>query len=442
MSAQLSRLQAFLAGAGELEVVAPAPAIRPDYFGRFAKLMGATVVVAHVASAAAAGPAPQPAPAAAAAPATAAAPTARDRASTQASIISVKKIAARYLSDGHSPLKPVITMMNPEEEPDVGPTASALPGDKCVIEGVRTDYGKTKHLATMAGTPEQRAQVLVHESMHCRLGPALLRYVAHNPSAASFAVTFSESSADAMAILTTARKDGVPAALAALDHWYKIRETEAASPDSDGLHDSRETLNRIRELLTTAPERIDSDGVAFALAITEGLAGASKTYAAALPSERKDYIASTEFQAHMAGFHQAVEEMAHGYLEGPYQLGAPEITLNDQTLSSGAPPVPSAWQLLAMKLGGQPFTAADLRRQVEAITGSFINAAGGSTSQMLTATAPAPAAAPATLVGAAGAIARLKSHLNSIYVDPVPVVETQVPDLDNRSAIEPGQPAM
>lgn len=440
MSAQLSRLQAFLAGAGELEVTAPAPAVRPDYFGRFAKLMGATVVVAHVASAAAGGPAPEPAPAATAA--TAPAPAAHDRATTQASIISVKKIAARYLSDGHSPLKPVIAMMNPDEEFGVGPAAFALPGDKCIIEGVRADYSRTERVATMAGTPEQRAQVLVHESMHCRLGPALLRYVAHDPSAARFAVMFSESSADAMAILTTARKDGVPAALAALDHWYKIREAEAASPDSDGLHDSRETLKRIRELLITAPERIDSDGAAFALAIIEGLAGASKTYAAGLPSGRKAYLASPEFKAHMVGFHQAVEEMARGYLEGPYELGAPEITLNDQTLSPDAPPASSTWQLLAKKLGAQPFTGESLRLQVEAITDSVINAAGGSTSQMLTGTAPAPTAAPATLVGAAGAIGRLRSHLNSIYVDPVPVVGIQVPDVDNRSSFEPGRPAM
>jgi hypothetical protein len=440
MSAQLSRLQAFLAGAGELEVVAPAPAIRPDYFGRFAKLMGATVVVAHVATAAAAGAAPDPAPAAAV-PTVAAAPSAPDRASTQATIISVKKIAARYLSDGRSPLKPVITMLNPDENLDVGPTASALPGDKCVIDGVRTDYSKTD-LGIVAATPEQRAQVLVHESMHCRLGPALLRYVAQNPSAASFAVTFSESSADAMAILTTARKDGAPAALAALDHWYKIREAEAASPDSDGLHDSRETLKRIRELLTSAPERINSDGAAFALAITESLAGASKTYAAALPSDRKDYIASPEFKAHMTGFHQAVEEMARGYLDGPYELGAPEITLNDQTLTPGALATSSTWQLLTKKLGAQPFTAASLRQQAEAITGSVINAAGGSTSQMLAAADTTSAPAPATRVGAAAAIGRLKSHLNTIYFDPVPVGAAQVPDLDSRSTIGPAQPAM
>lgn len=439
MSARLSRLQAFLAGAGELEVVAPAPAIRPDYFGRFAKLLGATVVVTHVA-AAAAGPAPEPAPAAALV--TAAASAARDRDATRASILSVRKIAARYLSDGRSPLKPVITMMGPDEKLDVAPAAFVLPGDACDIDGVRTDYSKMEALAVIAGTPEQRAQVLVHESMHCRLGPALLRYVAHDPSVTRFAATFSESAADAMAILTTARKDGVPAALVALDHWYKIREREATSPESDGLHDSRETLKRIRELLTTAPEKVDSDGAAFSLAITEGLAGASKTFAAALPSELKGYIASPEFKVQMTGFHQAVEEMAQGYLEGPYELGAPEITLNDQTLSPGAPPAPSTLQLLAKKLGAQPFTAASLRLQVEAITGSVINAAGGSSSQMLTATAPVPPAAPATRVGAAGAIGRLKSHLNTIYIDPVPVVEPQVPDLDNRSTIEPGQPAM
>jgi hypothetical protein len=332
-------------------------------------------------------------------------------------------------------------MMNPDEELDVGPTASALPGDACAIEGVRADYSKTDQLAVMAGTPEQRALVLVHESMHCRLGPALLRYVDRAPSVANFAVTFSESSADAMAILMAARKDGVPAALDALEHWYKVRENEAASLGSDGLHDSRETLKRIRELLTTAPERIDSDGAAFALAITEGLAGASKTFAAALPSERKDYIASPEFEAHMAGFHQAVEEMARGYLEGPYELGAPEITLNDQTLSPGASPTPSAWQLLTKKIGAQPFSAASLRLQAEAITDSVIAGAGG-------ASAPTPvaaveqASASARFSGPAAAIGRLRSHLSAIYVEPVLADEGLPLDLDSRSTAEPGRPAM
>lgn len=430
MSAQLSRLQAFLAGAGELEVVAPAPAIRPDYFGRFAKLVGATVVATHVATAAAA--APVQAPDAAGAAPTTAAPAAHDHATTQTSIRAVKDIAARYLSHGRAPLKPVITMMNPDDDRDVGPTATAMPGEICEVAGVRADYGKADpRLAVMAGTPEQRAQVLVHESMHCRLGPALLRYVARDTSAAEFAVTFSESSADAMAILTVARKDGVPAALSALEHWYKVRGDEAASPEADGLHDSRETLSRIRELLTKAPEKLDSDGAAFALAITEGLAGAAKTFANALPAERKDYISSPEFKAHMAGFHQAVEEMARGYLDGPYEMGAPKVSLNNETLASSSPAGPSMWQLLAKKLGAQPFTAASLRGQVEAITDSVIASAGGAASTTL-----ASIDQPAAHANKAVAIGRLRSHLSAIYLDPVPVGAGMLDDADQRANTE------
>jgi len=432
MSAQLSRLQAFLAGAGELEVVTPAPAIRPDYFSRFAKLMGATVVATHVATATAA--APVQAPGGAAAAPTASVPAAaHDHATTQASIRSVKDIAARYLSHGRTPLKPVITMMNPDDDHEVGPTATAMPGDICEVAGVRADYGKAEpRLAVMAGTPEQRAQVLVHESMHCRLGPALLRYVARDTSVAEFAVTFSESSADAMTILTVARKDGVPAALSALDHWYKVRGDEAASPDSDGLHDSRETLSRIRELLTKTPEKVDSDGAAFALAITEGLAGASRTYANALPADRKDvreaYIASPEFKAQMAGFHQAVEEMARGYLEGPYDMGALKVSLNNEVVEPNSPVASGTWQLLARKLGAQPFTAAGLRGQVEAITASFIASAAGAAPAKL-----ASAGLPAAQASTAMAIGRLRSHLSAIYVDPVPVGAGMLDDVDQRA---------
>ncbi|MBY0241894.1 MAG: hypothetical protein K2X55_21530 [Burkholderiaceae bacterium] len=439
MSAQLSRLEAFLAGAGELEVIAPPAAVRPDYFGRFAKLMGATVLVAQVATAAAAGPTPEPA----ATSAVTVAPAARDRATTQNSIISVKQIAARYLSGGRSPVKPVITMMNPDEELDEGPMAWVRPGDICAIEGVRADYSKTEveQLAVLAGTPEHRAQVLVHESMHCRIGPALLRYLARDPSAADFATTFNESSADAMAILMTARKDGVPAALNALEHWYKVRENEATALGSDGLHDSRETLKRIHELLTTAPERIDSDGTAFALAITEGLAGAAKTFSAALPSERKDYITSPAFKAQMAGIHQAVEEMARGYLEGPYELGAPEITLNDQTMPPGASTTPRVWQLLTMTMEAQPFSAASLRLQAEAITDSAIAGFGGASAPTSMASVE-QTSAPARFSGPAAAIGSLRSHLSAIYVDPVPADEGLPLDLDSRSTDEPGRPAM
>lgn len=436
MSAQLNRLQAFLSGAGELEVVTPAPTIRPDYFARFAKLLGATVVAAHVATAAA-GPAPEPVPNAA--PSVTLNTGGHDHATTHSSILTVKSIAARYLSDGRSPLKLAVKMINPEEQPEVGPMASALPDDQCVISGIRADYTKMEELAAMAGTPEQRAQVLVHESMHCRLGPALLRYVAKNPSAANFAVTFNESTADAMAILATARKDGVPAALAALEHFHHFRGMEAASPDSDGLHDSRETLNRIRDILTNSPEKVSSDGAAFALAITEGLSGATKTFTDALSSQSKDYAASPNFQANMAGFNQAVEEMAQGYLEGAYEMGVTEISLNDETASTNAQPGPGASQLQNKKMTDAPFTAAGLRQQAQEITASFTQTAGASVSKM-SATIGAPA--PGGRLGAAGAIGRLTTHLNSIYADPVPVAAEEISDLDSRSTAEPSRPPM
>lgn len=438
MSGQLPRLQAFLAGAGELEVVTPAPAIRPDYFARFAKLLGATVVATHLASPAATAHVPAPAPVAAAA--VAAAPALRDRSTTQSSILSVRKIAARYLADGRSPLKPVITVRNPGDDLDVGPIAMALPDGACAIDGVRDDYSKIEQLASVAATPEHRAQVLVHEAMHCRLGPALLRFVARAPAAADFAVMFSESSADAMAILTVARKDGAPAALRALDHWYKVRDEEAASLQTDGHHDSRETLMRIRDLLTMAPEKVDSDGAAFALAITEGLAGASKTFAAWLPADRKDYIASAEFKAQMASFYEAVEEMAQGYLEGPYELSAPEVKMNDQMLPAGAPATVSAWQLLAKKLGPQAFTPLSLRQQAEAISHSFIaSASTGSAQSPPLVAAPAAPAALALREGDGVAIGRLRDHLSAIYTDPVRD-EDPSPDVEQCSSGAPAQP--
>lgn len=440
MSGQLNRLQAFLAGAGELEVITPSPALRPDHFARFARLLGATVLVTHVAAVAAA-PESAPAPAPAAAAISADVPAARARATTQASILAVKEIAARYLSHGRSPLKPSIVMMNPDEDPDQGPEAMAVAGDVCRVDGVRTDYSKADpHLARMAGTPEMRAQVLVHESMHCRLGPALLRYTAKfpSPNAIKFATTFSESSADAMAILTVARRDGVPAALRMLDQWYAVRGDEAASPEADGYHDSRETLNRIRHLLVTSPEKVNSDSAAFSLAITEGLAGASKTFAAALPAESKGYIGSREYMSNMAGFHLAVEEMARGYLEGPYELGRPEVTFNAVTAPPDPAIMPSSWRLLAEHLKAPAFTPASLRKEVEAITESFAAAAATDAPARTLASAAAPAPAP----GSAQAIGLLRSRLGAIYINPVSADQAPVVDPDHHPAEEPHAPAM
>lgn len=429
MSARLHRLQAFLAGAGDLEVVAPAPADRPDYFARFARMAGATVVAAHVAGAAAAEPAVlAPAPSAVAAAVQLDVP---DRATTEASINSIKDISAKYLAHGRSPLRPLIKMLDANKDLDEGPAAYVVPGEVCRIDGVRTDYSRTDpRLAKMAGTPASRAQVIVHESMHCRIGPALMNALAQSqsPLVLDLARTFNESAADAMVVLTVARKDGVPAALAALDHWYSQRAAEAASPDADGHHDSRETLTRIRELLLTSPEKLNSDGAAFALSITEALAGSAKTFTAGLSKEHAAYVTTPEFRSEMAPFHQAVEAMARDYLEGPHELGAPEISFNNLTLSAGVPAKPSAWQLLAKRLDSPAFTAESLRKQSEAIANLAITGAAAGSGQARTvavAPAPAPAAAPAAPTaaqpsGAPHAIVGLRSRLGAIYVTPVP----------------------
>lgn len=415
MSAQLNRLQAFLADAGELEIVAPSASTRPDYFGRFARLLGATLVASHV-SAVAAAPVPAHEPAPAPAVATTA-PEARDRDMTQSAILSIKQVSARYLAHGRSPLKPQIRMLNPDDDPLAGPMATVAPEDICRVEGVRTDYSKSDpRLARMADTPQMRTMVLVHESMHCRLAPALFRHLAQSTSAMAynFAVTFSESSADAIAILTLARHDGLPLALNTLDRLAAIRASEAASPDSDGHHDSRETLARIRAILVESPQRLNSDGATFSLAITEALMGTSATFKASLPAERAGYMETQEFRADMTSFHQAVEEMARDYLGGAYELGAPEITFNNLTLPAGQAAEPTGWQLLAKKIVGPAFTAAGLRAEAEVITAAVIAAAGDAPSHTAVASADGQPQPTNTLL----AVGRLRSRLDSIYVDP------------------------
>lgn len=424
MSAKLHRLQAFLNGASELEVVTPAPVHRPDYFARFARLVGATVVAAHaVGVAAAANPPPSPPPAAAAA----AQLGVPDRVTTEASINSIKEISARYLAHGRSPLRPWIRMLDPGENLDAGPAAFVVPGEICLIDGVRTDYSQADpRIAQMTGTPEMRAQVLVHESMHCRIAPALMKALAQSqsPLVANYAQAFNESAADAMAILTVARKDGVPAALVALERWHSVRAAEAASPEADGHHDTRATLTRIRELLLTAPEKLNSDGAAFAHSITEALAGSAMTFTSSLSADDAARLRTPQFKAEMAHFHRAVEAMGRDYLEGPHELGAPEISFNNLTQPAGVSAKPSAWQLISKRLDAPPFSAESLRKQSEAITDTVISGAGtGPGLAHAAAVPPAPAAAmtPAAPQGqeALHAIVGLRSRLGAIYVNPV-----------------------
>lgn len=329
-------------------------------------------------------------------------------------------------------------MLNPDQDLDEGPAAYVVPGEVCRIDGVRTDYSQTDpRLARMTETPEMRAQVLVHESMHCRIAPALMKALAHSqsPLVLDFARTFNEAAADAMAVLTVARKDGVPAALGALENWHSIRAAEAESPDADGHHDTRETLARIRNLLTTTPGKLDSDGAAFAFAITEALAGASKAFVTGLPAERKKDLATPEFSSSMQLFHQAVEQMARDYLDGPHELGAPEISLNNLTLSPGQSVKPSAWQLLAKHLEAPAFKPEDLRKHSEMHAASLMAPTGGTrTASLVT--------APGTLSPVAPqAIGRLRSRLGAIYVSPVPAGD--VPPAESEYLVdEAARPAM
>lgn len=420
MSAQLSRLQAFLEGAGELQVITPPAEVRPDYFARFARLAGATLVAAQVATAAAGEPVLESAPAPAAAVEVPASAETAEKQRVVTAMRQVRDLSARYLSHGRSPLKPHIVMIDPDKLPDEGPLAIVEIGEVCRIEGIRTDYSRTDpRLAVMGDTPAMRAFVLVHESMHCRVGPALLRHVPQFQSSTSgvFAVIFNESAADAHGVLTLARKDGIPAALEVLDRMVEVRAAEAALPESDGHHDSRETLLRVRALLEHAPERLNSDAAAFSLAITEALSGAVATLQRALPPEQAGYSGTPEYKADMARLQQAVEEMARDYLAGTHDLGAPRITLNNLVLQPQAKPTgsQSAWSLLAKLKPAEPsFTAAGLRKEAEAITSALPSSASASPPAAVAAAA-AVAVASAPAGQRAGAIGRLRSHIGSVY---------------------------
>ncbi|MGX9221928.1 hypothetical protein ACWV27_26570 (plasmid) [Massilia varians] len=428
MSGQLSRLQAFLAGAGNLEVVAPPADVRPDYFVRFARLAGATLMAAQVAAVVA------PAPAHAAAPAPPAPATvlpaeetvAAEKTRIAAAMRSVQDLSARYLSAGRSPTSSRIVMIDPEKLPDEGPLAFIEPGEVCRIEGIRIDYSRTDpRLARMADTPGMRAFVLIHESMHCRLGPALMNHVAQStaPMAYEFAVRFNESSADAYAVLTLARKDGIPAALEVLDRVTKVREAEMALPDSEGHHDSRDTLQRVRSVLERTPERLDSDDAAFSLAITEALAGASTALERAQPKEYRAYLQSADCAADMQRFHGTVEEMARGYLEGAHGLGAPKVILNNLVMAPATPARMSPWGLLAkLRPVEHGFTAATLRKDVEEITRSLgRDPATSAPSKRAIADYDDPTPVRASPAGSpernAVSIGRLRSRLDGVYSD-------------------------
>lgn len=424
MSEQLSRLQAFLADAGDLEVVAPPADVRPDYFARFARLAGAALVATQVAAVAAPAHAAAPTPPVSSTALSSEQSMAAEKTRIVAAMRSVQDLSARYLSAGRSPTSARIVMIDPEKLPDEGPLAFLEPGEVCRIEGIRTDYSRTDpRLAVMADTPGMRAFVLIHESMHCRLGPALMTHVAQStaPMAYEFAVRFNESSADAYAVLTLARKDGIPAALAVLDRVTAVREAEMLLPESEGHHDSRDTLRRVRAVLERTPERLDSDDAAFSLAITEALAGASTALERAEPKEYRVYLQSADYAADMQRFHGTVEEMARGYLEGAHGLGAPKVILNNLVMAPAAPARMSPWGLLAkLRPTEHGFTAATLRKDVEEITRSLArDAAASATSKHAIADNDGPAPVHASLAGSPElqvvSIGQLRSRLDGVY---------------------------
>ncbi|OEZ69264.1 hypothetical protein JAB5_27050 [Janthinobacterium sp. HH103] len=416
MNAQLNRLQAFLADAGELEIVAPPPAVRPDYFSRFAKILAPALLAGHLVAPQAGATSGTPEIPAADVVAT------QSNTATRQALSEISQISARYLAHGRSPLQPRILMLNPSDSPDEGPMAIAVPGEICIVKGVRGDYSKTEpRLAAMADTAQMRAMVLVHESMHCRLGPALLRHVAATPfpMATSFTQIFSESSADAMAVLTLARRDGIPDALKVLDRMVEIRAEEAASADADGFHDTRETLARVRALLVNQPSKLASDADAFKLAITEAMGGSATTFKASLPADKKDYISTPEFRSDMTGFHKAVEEMGRDYLDGKHEMSSPEISLGNTVLQSGAAASSSVWQMLAKRVHPDPgFTAAGLRGQAEAITAEVIAAnAGVSAGVGVNSQSAVAIGSPAPQATLSQAVGRLRSRIGSVYED-------------------------
>jgi hypothetical protein len=191
----------------------------------------------------------------------------------------------------------------------------------CALVGITSDYKKAFSglgLDNEVNSKEFKGFIMAHEDMHCRIDTTNVSAVADGkidtanmPMMYRFDGLVNESVADSMGVLISARRDGVEASNALLDKLQLFRQFA----DKDRLHDTRETLNILRDDLAH-PERYNSDEAAFKTAISTGLKGAVATFPNQLTDDEKAVLKSKDFSnfidSQSARFDKSIEAYKNG----------------------------------------------------------------------------------------------------------------------------------
>lgn len=368
-AAKLSRLQAFLSNASELEVVAHKSADKPvDYTLKFLRDIAVpavkrTIVWTALGAALAAGTAP--------AQATSNTAPVSNGPVSQAAVDQTRDLYRKYVAHGHSDHGNGVVMVAKGSE--ASPMATALEGG-CFLVGIRSDYTEFPALAQV-DQDLMRRFTLIHEDMHCRSNAyvmaTLTPYLESNlvsPVFSRFATITSEASADAMALLMTARRDGVDEALKMADAVEKLR----VSTPKDTDHDTVATIRKVRQILKTSPQRFDSDSTALATAMEVGLSGATVAIEKQLPARDLDELRSPRFKQNMQWLADGLTQAVKAYYYGSYDYrGARVHAYSNGQMSSTSVGNIMAPETARPSAQDASFDAYKVRQAVEMAQASF-----------------------------------------------------------------------
>ena len=234
----------------------------------------------------------------------------------------------RYAAHGNTDHNVYLNARLDTKEKAFIPTAIVAPGGDCVINA----SDSYKNLADLLDRPAMadpiiRPYVIAHEDMHCRIR---INAISDSDTATSregqlaqhFDALSNESIADAMAILITAKRDGVEKALELI---HKVEELRT-SPGEDKIHNTTETLKILTEVIKHNPAAFATDASAFVNAIEIGMRGATMTFPAQIAASDIPLLGSKIFEDNLKEQSTRLSDSVATYRDGPKPDRISEIT--------------------------------------------------------------------------------------------------------------------
>jgi hypothetical protein len=259
-----------------------------------------------------------------------------------AAIKEITEFHSKYMSEGRSNIRPIYSVEAPNNVGGLPEAMQYFSGESagaCVITHISNDYShfysNNEHKYDVLTDKTMRAYASIHENAHCNTMSNthnLIPFDKMHPMVKDFLVVSREAMADAMAILTIARVDGLADAQHVLDARL-AQSNEYRSDDPD--HDVAQTLNIIQDVLDNHPEKYSTDTAAFKTATEAGIDGSLNTIAMRSSTQRKAKIMSflkDETAPIVAGYNAAVDAHSKGnYSQSTLQIDAKNINISQNS---------------------------------------------------------------------------------------------------------------